>query len=144
LLSQWFPVALWLGVLMLESTDLMSAQHTGSFLYSVLTAVFGHIDKVRVAMFHGVLRKTGHFVGYGILGLLFFRALHATVSNGLARLWCWSVVLTCVVASLDEWHQSFIPSRTGCFHDVMLDTCGGAALLLVAIATIHIRRSATD
>jgi len=36
------------------------------------------------------------------------------------------------VASLDEWHQSFIPSRTGTPKDVLLDSCAAiAAQILV-------------
>ena len=38
-----------------------------------------------------------------------------------------------VVASLDEFHQSFLPGRTGVFRDVVLDTMGAIfvqALLL--------------
>jgi VanZ family protein len=35
--------------------------------------------------------------------------------------------MTAFVASLDEWHQSFIPSRTGTPRDVALDTCAGIA-----------------
>jgi len=31
------------------------------------------------------------------------------------------------VAGLDEWHQSFLPTRTGTLHDVILDTCAGIA-----------------
>jgi VanZ family protein len=27
--------------------------------------------------------------------------------------------------SMDEFHQSFVPSRTSSFHDVMIDTVGG-------------------
>jgi VanZ family protein len=38
------------------------------------------------------------------------------------------------VASLDEWHQSFIPSRTGRWQDVALDSCTGiAAQILIFI-----------
>jgi VanZ family protein len=42
----------------------------------------------------------------------------------------WSTIAvlgTALVASLDEWHQSFIPSRTGRWQDVVLDTCAGVA-----------------
>jgi len=49
--------------------------------------------------------------------------------------WRWAQVaffMTVLVASLDEWHQSFIPSRTGTWHDVVLDGAAavGAQILL--------------
>jgi VanZ family protein len=43
-----------------------------------------------------------------------------------------AVLGTALVASLDEWHQSFLPSRTGTPRDVLLDSCAGiAAQILV-------------
>jgi VanZ family protein len=40
------------------------------------------------------------------------------------------VLGTCLVASLDEWHQSYLPTRTGTVRDVILDTCAGIATQL--------------
>lgn len=37
---------------------------------------------------------------------------------------------TAAVASLDEYHQSFLPNRTGIPSDVLLD-CSGAVVLLL-------------
>jgi len=33
---------------------------------------------------------------------------------------------------MDEWHQSYIPSRTGSIWDVALDSVAGLGFLLVA------------
>ena len=41
------------------------------------------------------------------------------------------VGVTVITASLDEIHQSFIPSRTGRWQDVVLDTCGAAVLQII-------------
>jgi VanZ family protein len=41
------------------------------------------------------------------------------------------MLTTIVTASFDEIHQTFIPSRTGRWQDVMLDTVGAAALQVV-------------
>jgi VanZ family protein len=38
-----------------------------------------------------------------------------------------------MVASLDEWHQSYIPSRTGTYKDVLLDS---SAALIAQIAIL--------
>ncbi|MGC2366632.1 MAG: VanZ family protein, partial [Candidatus Sulfotelmatobacter sp.] len=51
------------------------------------------------------------------------------------------VLMTGFVASLDEWHQSFIPSRTGRWQDVVLDTCAGIAALLIVLWLNRKRRS---
>jgi VanZ family protein len=33
---------------------------------------------------------------------------------------------------MDEWHQSYIPSRTGTWKDALLDSVAGFVFLLVA------------
>ena len=48
-----------------------------------------------------------------------------------------AVSCTFVIACLDEWHQSFLPSRTGTFRDAILD---GTAGLVAQIALFAILR----
>jgi len=38
-----------------------------------------------------------------------------------------------VFAASDEFHQSFIPSRTASVKDVMIDTCGAAIALALCV-----------
>ena len=50
--------------------------------------------------------------------------------------WRWDWVLlgmlvTVVTAAADEIHQTFIPSRTGRWQDVVLDSCGAAVLQVI-------------
>jgi VanZ family protein len=40
-------------------------------------------------------------------------------------------LLTLLLASADELHQVFIPSRTASFHDVATDVTGGFLMLLL-------------
>jgi VanZ family protein len=137
--KQWIPAIVWLGVIAFESTDLLSAEHTGHLLYLWLTYLFGRIDPTSFAFWHHYLRKTGHVVGYAILSYLLFRAWRATLSSVPTGFWefRWAAVSflsTAAVASLDEWHQTFIPSRTGSVRDVVLDSAAAlAAQVLVYI-----------
>lgn len=148
LLRNWWPVLVWLGILRIESTDLASATHTSGLLYAILSHLFRHINPQLVETLDAVLRKTGHFVGYGILGTLVFYALRNTNRDRLEpllmRRWGfylrdfwraeWAMLgllVTVLTASLDEIHQSFIPSRTGAWQDVVLDTCGAFVLQIV-------------
>jgi VanZ family protein len=86
---------------------------------------------MRFEVWHFYIRKGGHVVGYGILSILLFApgappcpAMGCEVDAALGH---HRRVGTAFVASLDEWHQSFIPSRTGTLADVVLDTCAGIA-----------------
>ena len=45
---------------------------------------------------------------------------------------------TALVASCDEWHQTFIPSRTGAISDVMLDSF--AALTAQVLIFLYLSR----
>ena len=135
LLRAWWPAIVWIGLIAFESTDFFSAQNTGTVLYALLTRLFGDINFHNFLVFHHYLRKTGHVVGYGMLSLLLLRGWRATLGRDpalLLRTALLSWLGTVCVAAMDEWHQSFIPSRTGTVRDVTLDTVAGVFFLLVA------------
>jgi len=131
----WWPAVVWIGLITFESTDFFSSEHTGSLLYALLTRLFGQINFYDFLIFHHYLRKTGHVVGYGMLSLLLLRGWRATFGHAQALLWRTSLLSwlgTAFVAAMDEWHQSYIPSRTGTVWDVALDSVAGVGFLLVA------------
>jgi VanZ family protein len=118
-------------VIAIESTDWLSAHHTSQILYPLLHFLFG-LDPDSFETWHFFIRKGGHVFGYGLLSILLFRAWRETLPEKTGARWSsrWAsiaVLGTALVASLDEWHQSYIPSRTGTVHDVILDTCAGIA-----------------
>ncbi len=129
LLMAWIAAILWLIVIAIESSALLSAHNTSRILYPILHFLFG-MDWERFHYWHFYIRKGGHVVGYGILSILLFRAWRATLPamgkvNWTLRWASIAMLGTALVASLDEWHQSFIPSRTGRWQDVVLDTSAG-------------------
>jgi hypothetical protein len=146
LLRAWWPAAVWIGIIIFESTDTFSTEHTGNMLYGMLTRLFGDINLYNFLIFHHYLRKTGHVIGYGMLGLLLFRGWRATFGQGRAMLWRTSLLSwlgTAFVAAMDEWHQSFIPSRTGTWKDAVLDSVAGFAFLLIAYLWLRPRIEVT-
>ncbi|ADW69931.1 VanZ family protein [Granulicella tundricola MP5ACTX9] len=132
--SVWLPVVVACLVIVAESTDTFSADHTGGWLRPVLERVFGPLRDETAGEINHYLRKTGHFCGYGTVCLTFLRAWLLTfgaLTDLGRRAWRWRAVIAAVactafVASMDEWHQSYIPSRTGTVHDALLDTTGAA------------------
>lgn len=128
-LKVWIAAILWLIVIAIESTDLASSHNTGLFLYPLFHFLFG-LSHAAFEPVHFFLRKGGHVFGYGLLSILLFRAWRETLPAVSAGKWAirWAnlaVLGTALVASLDEWHQSFLPSRTGRWQDVVLDACAG-------------------
>jgi VanZ family protein len=125
-LKVWIAAGLWMAVIAIESSDYLSTAHTSRILYPLLHFLF-NMDLAHFEVWHHYIRKTGHFAGYFILSVLLFRAWKATLR--LPSLWAmrWATIaffMSAWVASLDEWHQSFLPSRTGAIRDVVLDSAG--------------------
>ena len=134
----WLPVVIWAGLIAGESS-FGSAANTAPLLEDVVVWLFGQLDPASFDRLHTILRKGGHFVGYGVLGYFWFRAFSATCRNSTRFLSAGlAIACTFLIASLDEWHQSFSPGRTGQFGDVVLDTSG--ALVLVSLAVVMIGR----
>ena len=120
---RYLPALLCTTVILLASSDLFSASHTGGLLASLLPAAL--VDGVNFTM-----RKLGHVSAYGLHTTLWLRALRGG-RPWSARFAAEAVLMTLAVATIDEVHQSFVPSRGGSAFDVLLDTCGGALAVLL-------------
>jgi VanZ family protein len=90
-------------------------------------------------------------MGYGTFSLVCFRCVwmefQGAASLLLRRLRAHGLAIlsTFLVASADEFHQSFLPNRTGQFRDVLLDSCGALVLgllLFLVMGAIEGRRRA--
>jgi VanZ family protein len=130
-LKAWIAAILWLIVIAMESTNLASSHNTSRILYPLLHFLFG-LTYARFEHWHFFIRKGGHIFGYGMLSILLFRAWRETLSASENLKWTFrwatlAVLGTALVASLDEWHQSYLPSRTGTPHDVVLDSSAAIA-----------------
>ncbi|HTA23537.1 MAG TPA: VanZ family protein [Terriglobales bacterium] len=139
ILKVWFAAGLWLVVIAIESTTYLSSDYTGRFLYPIFHFLFG-MGWRQFAVWHHYIRKGGHFVGYFILSVLLFRAWKITLR--LPSLWAlrWSAIaffMSALVASMDEWHQTYLPSRTGAISDVLLDS--SAALTAQIVIFLFLR-----
>jgi VanZ family protein len=133
----WLPVLACASVFAVESTPYLGADHTSAPLQRIAEALFGYDACVHWDLIHHIIRKTGHFMGYGIFSLVCFRSFWITLQDAASRLLRQmkahglAILATFLVASADEFHQSFLPNRAGQFSDVLLDTCGAVALGLV-------------
>jgi VanZ family protein len=140
-LRAWLPVVLGVAVIALESTKLFSAQETSAPLRALYQALFGAVGDHDWAQIHFYIRKSGHFLGYGLLALAWLRAWWMTLPRSVfltdALL---ALVGTAITASADELHQSFMPSRTGTPWDVLIDCSGAITLQLVVYICMRIFR----
>ena len=73
-----------------------------------------------------VLRKAAHLAEYGVLFLLLRRALRGSFGARPSCSWI-AGVLTVLYAMSDEYHQTFVPGRSGRWQDVGVDAAGAAS-----------------
>ena len=144
----WLPALGWLGVIAIESFCL-SSNVTGGWIQKVLAILHIRLSQEAFETFHHILHKGGHVAGYGILCLFLFRAWYHTLLNSRGsrlRLRCAipALGITLATAILDEWHQSFDPTRTSSIRDVGLDFTGGIIFLLAALFIFRLWRGTTS
>lgn len=88
----------------------------------------------------GVSDKSGHSIGYAILGALVLRALSGA---RWARVTWKTAFLAIAIATLygvsDEWHQSFVPGRSPEVLDVVADMTGATIAVVLAGAAAAVR-----
>lgn len=70
-----------------------------------------------------------HFVEYGILSCLVFKALHNDIKNRLIYLWA-SVIVFCF-GFLDEGIQYILPNRVYDTHDVIVNGVAGVLAQMI-------------
>jgi VanZ family protein len=130
-----------ISVIATESTAAFGADHTSGPLRAIFQAIFGSVSEAQWDFFHLVIRKSGHFTGYGLLGLAWLRAWWMTLPRSQFLPDTLLALLgTAVTASADEFHQTFLPNRTGSPWDVLLDCCGALALQLLVYVFMRVFR----
>lgn len=96
------------------------------------------------------VRKTAHFTEYSILGLLFYLNLkhhsnkkqslnHHSSQKQSPKLFALAILFSALYACTDEFHQLFVPGRTGQPFDVLVDTLGATFGCLIVLVAQKIR-----
>lgn len=143
-ISAWWPVALSATVVALSSSTWMGSDHTSAPLRWVWQLGFGPVPDARWDVIHAIIRKTGHFTGYGLIGLAWLRAWRMTLSElSYLKDAMLAVLGAALLASCDEFHQTFLPNRTGSPWDVLLDCSGSLAMCLIVYIFATAFRSAS-
>lgn len=84
-----------------------------------------------------IIRKLAHFSLYTIVGILTM-SLMSTYNIKKSNRICLSFAIGLLYAVSDEIHQSFIPGRGPAVGDVLIDSCGVIAGIVIVITLIKI------
>ncbi len=130
---RWIPALLWMGVIFF-----LSHQRAGSSselssgiteaLLNIINRLLPWLD-LELDFFHFLVRKGAHFTAYLILGLLLTYAMKPKERKDYLF-----VLLLCIFYAMsDEFHQTFVPGRSGELRDVLIDSTGSLTGILVYV-----------
>ncbi len=132
-LKYWLPLLIWLGVIYVGSTSVMSAEHTSRYIVPFLLWLKPGMSPAAIWTILVVARKCAHVTEYAVLALLLWRAFRniRVLRTKTLRVFG-AVLLGCALfAASDEFHQTFVKSRTPSVRDVLLDVTGALLGLLI-------------
>jgi VanZ family protein len=119
----WLPVFLWMGLIFyLSHQDGNTSTMQSGVVLDFFKSLGMNIPVDALPKYAGFIRKAAHFTEYAILYFLLSRI-------PLKPFTCFSVLL--LFSLSDEWHQSFIPGRSGQLSDVAIDLMGGLFVMVL-------------
>jgi VanZ family protein len=125
-------LVLWLILISVASTGEFSAMNTSRIVRPLMLWLFPDISEARIQLTHLVMRKAAHLTEYAVLGWLAARAFATSSRDLLRRYWFLAALLLVILqAAVDEYHQSFVATRTGSPYDSLIDIGGGLFALIV-------------
>lgn len=123
----WFIVAILYCVAIFVTTA--SPSSTGGSTQFLIEKLL-RLSENQAQVLNVLFRKTVHLTAFGFLAFLFYNSFE---KSRFFKAW----ILTTIYAAIDEWHQAFIPERTGSIIDVGIDSIG--ALLALGFIYVFIK-----
>jgi VanZ family protein len=144
-ITHYLPLIAWLAFISFASSGSFSAGNTSRIIGPLILWLFPGTSLETLAIVHFITRKIAHFTEYAILAFLAARAFRTSARPAINQRWfliC--VTLIVVYALVDEYHQSFVPSRTASIWDSLIDMAGGLTALIIIRNSIRFGRVSTE
>jgi VanZ family protein len=119
--ARFLPPLLWMGLIALGSSSLLSGERTGRWMLALLAQLAPWAGPALLEGVHFGLRKLGHCVEFGVLAVLWLRALAPSPRRVMA-----AFALAAAYGGVDELRQGLDPSRVPALTDVAVDALGAA------------------
>lgn len=136
--ARFVPAGLWYAVICFFSAQTGSESQGVSdgvlelFGYDILNS-----PMALSALLSFVIRKGAHMGVFFVLTGLLYWALQEV---GRPARGIWAAGLCTALAGLDEFHQTFVPGRSGRWQDVVIDTLGALCFLALAALIRAVRK----
>lgn len=117
-----------------------SSQNSAGIVEQIIEAIYPNFSSINVQKQEAirntitvVVRKSAHMGEFALLSMLiyFFCVFARTKFWCRGRVWI-SFTTSVLYAASDEFHQLFVPGRSGEMRDVIIDACGVAIGILLA------------
>lgn len=131
----WMLVIFWFSAQVADDSQEMS-----DFFVRLLDALFSlDIMKNEIIqdMTSFLVRKAAHMSEYAVLAILFGLTIREYKKEPWLLL---ALTATAAYAATDEFHQLFVPGRSGQLKDVLIDTAGGALGLGLLALILYLQR----
>lgn len=136
---KWSLVIAFMVTIFIFSSEIaVQSEQKSRFVIYILNILGINIESAFGNLADFIVRKAAHITEYFILYLLIFNALYNDFSKKTALLL--SLLFVFLYASTDEYHQLFIPGRSGKFRDVLIDTSGGTLGLILMKISVHTKK----
>lgn len=142
-------IVLWMSFIfsMSSQNGSTSSQTSGGVIKSTIKVVKEHLpediqieiehkEDIIVESLQNVVRKSAHFIAYmilGILSLLLFSEFKSLKDSAI-----YAFMLSVIYAASDEFHQLFVPGRSGQIRDVAIDSLGALTGILLSILIVNL------
>ena len=129
----------WMTVIAFLSTDIGSEEYTTGGLFSIIHFVSPGAERseleAELRLLSWMVRKLGHLSEYAVLSFLVCRWVLFSFGTS-PQIWQrGGLIISSAYAALDEFHQLYVPTRSGSIVDVMIDLVG------VVLGTLLFARS---
>ena len=125
-LKYFIPAIIWMiFIFIMSHTNGNESSNQSNFIVKIALE-FININHETLSF---MIRKIAHMSEYAILLLFIYYGLYKTITYKYQLLI--SLLITFIYACSDEFHQLFIPGRSGQFIDILIDTSGALIMLLI-------------
>jgi VanZ family protein len=123
---KWILVLIWMIIIFIFSNQpAVVSDEKSKFVISVFQILGLNLSSILGDLANFIVRKVAHFTEYLILYVFLFNALSENFD--FKRSLFLALIVTFLYSCTDEFHQLFIPGRTGRVRDIIIDTFGGSA-----------------
>ena len=124
LLNYWIPAVAVAALISVFSTHYFTPEQTGRVIVPVLRWFLPHASPNLIRHLHFGIRKIAHVAEFGVFSVFVFRAIRGPRIGWQLNWALITLLLATSYATLDEFHQRYVPLRHSSPKDIAIDALG--------------------